>query len=50
MDRLRFVAYPRTLCFVQNGDALLLLKGAAHKRLYANRLNGVGGHVERDEG
>lgn len=45
----RFVAYPRTLCFIRNGDDVLLLKGAAGKRLYANLYNGVGGHVERDE-
>lgn len=45
----RFTAYPRTLCFIQNGDDVLLLKGAPGKRLYANQYNGVGGHVERDE-
>jgi 8-oxo-dGTP diphosphatase len=45
----RFVAYPRTLCFVLNGDDVLLLKGAPGKRLYANQYNGVGGHVERSE-
>ena len=45
----RFTAYPRVLCFVQNGQDVLLLKGAPTKRLYANLYNGVGGHVERDE-
>ena len=45
----RFVVYPRTLCFVQNGDDVLLLKGAPTKQLYANLYNGVGGHVERGE-
>ena len=45
----RFLAYPRTLCFVLNGDDVLLLKGAPAKRLYANQYNGVGGHVERHE-
>jgi 8-oxo-dGTP diphosphatase len=44
-----FTAFPRTLCFVQNGDDFLLLKGAPTKRLYADQYNGVGGHVERDE-
>jgi 8-oxo-dGTP diphosphatase len=44
-----FTAFPRTLCFILNGDDVLLLKGAATKRLYANLYNGVGGHVERDE-
>ena len=28
---------------------MLLLKGAPHKRLWANRYNGLGGHVERGE-
>jgi 8-oxo-dGTP diphosphatase len=45
----RFVAYVRTLCFVLNGDDVLLLKGAPTNRLYANLYNGVGGHVERNE-
>ncbi len=28
---------------------MLLLKGSPTKRLWANRYNGVGGHVERGE-
>ncbi len=28
---------------------MLLLKGAATKRLWANRYNGIGGHIERGE-
>jgi len=28
---------------------VLLLKGAPHKRIWANRYNGLGGHVERGE-
>jgi len=31
------------------GDDVLLLKGAPTKRLWANKYNGVGGHVERGE-
>jgi 8-oxo-dGTP diphosphatase len=46
-DRYRII--PRTLCFVCDGDDVLLLKGAPNKRLWANRYNGVGGHVERGE-
>ena len=42
----RYKTIPRTLCFVCNGDDVLLLKGAPDKRLWANRLNGVGSHVE----
>jgi 8-oxo-dGTP diphosphatase len=45
----RYTAVLRTLCFVTHGDDVLLLKGAPDKRLWANRYNGVGGHVERDE-
>jgi 8-oxo-dGTP diphosphatase len=44
-----FTAYLRTLCFVLNGDDVLLMKGAPTKRFYANQYNGVGGHVERNE-
>lgn len=45
----RWLAMPRTLSFVMNGDAVLLLKRAAHKRVFPNQYNGLGGHVERDE-
>jgi 8-oxo-dGTP diphosphatase len=45
----RYSLIPRTLIFVTRGDEVLLLKGAATKRLWANRYNGVGGHIERGE-
>lgn len=45
----RWLTMPRTLSFVMNGDAVLLLKRAAHKRVFPNQYNGLGGHVERDE-
>lgn len=45
----RFQVIPRTLIFLFDGDRVLLIKGAAHKRLWANRYNGVGGHIERGE-
>lgn len=45
----RYQIVPRTLCFVLHNDEVLLLKGAPDKRLWSNRYNGVGGHVERDE-
>jgi len=47
--RGRWLTIPRTLCFVCNGDDILLMKRAAHKRVFPNRYNGVGGHIERDE-
>ncbi|MGQ0603104.1 MAG: NUDIX domain-containing protein, partial [Anaerolineales bacterium] len=40
----------RVLCFVLHGDDVLLLKGAPAKKIWANRYNGLGGHVERGEG
>jgi 8-oxo-dGTP diphosphatase len=45
----RWLTIPRTLCFVLNGDDVLLMKRAPHKRAFPNRYNGVGGHIERDE-
>ena len=40
---------PRTLCFVTRGEDVLLLRGDPDKRIWPNRYNGVGGHVEADE-
>ncbi len=48
-DNSRYTLIPRTLIFITHGSQVLLLKGAAQKRLWANRYNGVGGHVERGE-
>jgi 8-oxo-dGTP diphosphatase len=45
----RWLVLLRTLCFVLNGDDVLLMKRAAHKRVFPNRYNGVGGHIERGE-
>lgn len=45
----RWLTIPRTLCFILNGDDVLLMKRGAHKRVFPNRYNGVGGHIERDE-
>ena len=45
----RWLTIPRTLCFVLNGDDVLLMKRAPHKRVVPNRYNGVGWHIERDE-
>jgi 8-oxo-dGTP diphosphatase len=49
VSRQRYHVTPRTLCFLRQGDDVLLLKGAPHKRIWANRYNGLGGHVERGE-
>lgn len=40
---------PRVLIFVTRGTSVLLIKGAPAKRLWANKYNGVGGHVEPGE-
>lgn len=40
---------PRALVFARRGDSVLLLKGAANKRLWPNIYNGIGGHVEQGE-
>jgi 8-oxo-dGTP diphosphatase len=45
----RYTVIPRVLVFVYYGDDVLLIKGAPDKRLWANRYNGLGGHVEAGE-
>jgi len=45
----RWLTIPRTLCFVMNGDDVLLMKRASTRRVFPNRYNGVGGHIEHDE-
>lgn len=45
----RWQVIPRTLCFVTHDDHLLLMKRGAHKRIFPNHYNGLGGHIERGE-
>jgi len=45
----RYMLIPRVLIFITRGSSVLLLKGAATKRIWANKYNGVGGHVEMGE-
>jgi len=45
----RWLVMMRTLSFITHGDDVLLMKRAGHKRIFPNRYNGVGGHIERDE-
>jgi len=40
---------PRNLIFITKDDCILLLKGAPTKRLWANKYNGIGGHIEPGE-
>lgn len=53
-QRDRHVAIPRTLVFLTSTNhagerVVLLLRGAPSKRLWANKYNGLGGHVEAGE-
>src|SRR5689334_13027347 len=45
----RYMVIPRTAIFLRRGDSYLLLKGAPTKRLWADKYNGLGGHVEKGE-
>ena len=49
VSRNRYMLIPRVLIFITRGSSILLLKGAPGKRLWANRYNGIGGHVEAGE-
>jgi 8-oxo-dGTP diphosphatase len=49
VNRERYQLIPRVLIFLRRGDSVLLIQGAATKRLWANQYNGVGGHVEMGE-
>jgi 8-oxo-dGTP diphosphatase len=49
ISRDRYSVIPRTAVFLRRGDSYLLLKGAPTKRLWANKYNGLGGHIERGE-
>lgn len=45
----RYTVVPRTLSFILHEGHVLLLHGAPDKPLWANQLNGVGGHLEPEE-
>lgn len=45
----RWLVIPRTLCFVFNGDDVLLMKRGPQRRVFPNQYNGLGGHIERGE-
>lgn len=45
----RYMVIPRTAIFLRRRDSYLLLKGAPTKRLWPNKYNGLGGHIERGE-
>ena len=45
----RYHVVPRTLILLFKDDQVLLQKGAASKKIWAGKYNGLGGHVERGE-
>ena len=45
----RYAVIPRVLIFIFRGDEVLLLKGSPGKRIWPDRYNGIGGHIERGE-
>lgn len=49
VTRDRYMLIPRVLVFVTRGSRVLLLRGSPTKRLWANKYNGIGGHVEPGE-
>lgn len=49
VSRDRYMVIPRVLIFLVQGERVLLLKGSPNKRIWANRYNGIGGHVEYGE-
>jgi 8-oxo-dGTP diphosphatase len=49
LKRQRYTVIPRTLVFITRGEQILLLRGSAQKRIWANKYNGIGGHIERNE-
>ena len=50
MSQPRYTAIPRVLCLLRHEGRWLLIRRAADRRLWPNLYNGVGGHVEAEEG
>ena len=45
----RHLVVLRTLCFVFDGDNVLVMRRSLTRRLFPGKVNGVGGHVEAGE-
>lgn len=45
----KWLTIPRALCFITHGEDVLLMKRSPNRRIFPNRYNGIGGHIERDE-
>jgi 8-oxo-dGTP diphosphatase len=48
-EQNRYRLIPRTVIFLRQGDSYLLIKGSHTKRLWPEKYNGVGGHLDRGE-
>lgn len=49
VSKNRYQIIPRVLVFATRGDAVLMIKGAPDKKIWANLYNGIGGHIEQGE-
>lgn len=49
IDTARYQVIPRVLVFLFQGEYVLLLRGKPDKRIWAEKYNGIGGHVEVGE-
>jgi 8-oxo-dGTP diphosphatase len=45
----RYQVIPRALLFITYKNKILLIKGAPTKKIWANKYNGIGGHIEQGE-
>lgn len=45
----RYKVIPRTLMFIINKNCVLLIKGLQNKEVWAEKYNGIGGHIEQGE-
>ena len=49
VSKNRYQIIPRVLVFATRGDAVIMIKGAPDKKIWADLYNGIGGHVEQGE-
>jgi 8-oxo-dGTP diphosphatase len=49
VEKTDYHIVPRNLIFITKGEDILLMKGTPTKRLWADKYNGIGGHIEPGE-
>ncbi len=49
VQMVRWSVIPRVLIFLFMNEQVLLIKGAPTKKIWPNRYNGLGGHIEKGE-